>query len=232
MDNVLVSVVIPCFNERNFIRETVNRVRNASIPNKEIIVVDDCSTDGTRAIIRNEIEKEVIRVVYHRENMGKGAALRSGFRAAKGDIIIIQDADFEYDPNEYTKSIELISEGKADVVYGSRFAASEAHRVLYFWHTVGNKFLTLFSNMFTDLNLTDIMTGHKVFKKDIIDRIILKENRFGFESEITTKIAKLKCRIYEIGISYSGRTYAEGKKIGWKDGMKTLWCVVKYSLFG
>jgi len=231
MDSVVVSVVIPCFNERNSIQEIVNRVKNASIPDKEIIVIDDCSTDGTREIIRNEIEGEVTRVVYHQKNMGKGAALRSGFRVAKGDIVIIQDADFEYDPNEYTKSITLILEGKADVVYGSRFAASEGHRVLYFWHTVGNKFLTLFSNMFTDLNLTDMMTGHKVFKKDIIDRITLKENRFGFESEITAKIAKLKCRIYEVGISYSGRTYAEGKKIGWRDGIKALWCVVKYNLF-
>ena len=231
MDNVVVSVVIPCFNERDSIQEAVNRVKNVSIPNREIIVIDDCSTDGTREIIRNEVEREVTRVVYHQKNMGKGAALRSGFRVAKGDIVIIQDADFEYDPNEYTKSIKLIIEDKADVVYGSRFTASEAHRVLYFWHMIGNKFLTLFSNMFTDLNLTDIMTGHKVFKKDIIDRITLKENRFGFESEITTKIAKLRCRIYEIGISYSGRTYAEGKKIGWKDGIRVLWCVVKYSLF-
>lgn len=231
MDNVVVSVVIPCFNERDSIQETVNRVKNVSIPNKEIIVIDDCSTDGTREIIRNEIEGQVTRVVYHQKNMGKGAALRSGFRVAKGDIVIIQDADFEYDPSEYIKSIKLILEDKADVVYGSRFAASEVHRVLYFWHMIGNKFLTLFSNIFTDLNLTDIMTGHKVFKKDIIDRITLKENKFGFESEITIKIARLKCRIYEIGISYSGRTYAEGKKIGWKDGIRVLWCVVKYSLF-
>ncbi len=231
VDNVLVSIVIPCFNERDFIQEIVNRVKNASIPNKEIIVIDDCSTDGTREIVRNTIEGEVTRVVYHQKNMGKGAALRSGFRVAKGDIIIIQDADLEYDPDEYTKSIKLILEDKADVVYGSRFAASEGHRVLYFWHTVGNKFLTLFSNIFSDLNLTDMMTGHKVFKKDIIDKITIRENSFGFESEITAKIAKLRCRIYEVGISYSGRTYAEGKKIGWKDGIKALWCVVKYSLF-
>lgn len=231
VDNVLISIVIPCFNERDFIQEIVNRVKNVSIPNKEIIVIDDCSTDGTREIIRDEIEREVTRVVYHEKNMGKGAALRSGFRVTKGDIVIIQDADLEYDPNEYTKSIKLILEDKADVVYGSRFAASEGHRVLYFWHTGGNKFLTLFSNIFTDLNLTDMMTGHKVFKKDIIDKITIRENSFGFEPEITAKIAKLRCRIYEVGISYSGRTYAEGKKIGWRDGIKALWCVVKYNLF-
>ena len=231
VDNVLISIVIPCFDERDFIQEIVNKVKNASIPNKEIIVIDDCSTDGTREIIRNEIEREVTRVVYHEKNMGKGAALRSGFRVTKGDIVVIQDADLEYDPNEYTKSIKLILEDKADVVYGSRFVASEGHRVLYFWHTVGNKFLTLFSNMFTDLNLTDMMTGHKVFKKDIIDKITIRENSFGFEPEITAKIAKLRCRIYEVGISYSGRTYAEGKKIRWRDGIKALWCVVKYNLF-
>jgi len=203
MDNFLLSVVIPCFNEKDFIREIVDRVNSVSIINKEIILVDDNSTDGTREIIKNEIEKKVAKVIYHKENMGKGAALRSGFKEVKGDVVIVQDADLEYDPNEYQRLIKPIIDEKADVVYGSRFVGSQEHRVLYFWHMVGNKFLTLISNMFTNLNLTDLETCYKVFRKDVLDRISLQEDGFGFDPEITAKIAKLKCRIYEIGISYS-----------------------------
>ena len=232
MDNFLLSIVIPCFNEKEFIRELVDRVNSAPIANKEIILVDDNSNDGTKEIIKKEIEKKVAKVIYHKENMGKGAALRSGFKKAKGDIIIVQDADLEYDPGEYPRLIKPIVDGRADVVYGSRFIGSQEHRVLYFWHIIGNKFLTLISNMFTNLNLTDIETCYKVFKKDVLDRISLQEDGFGFDPEITAKIAKLKCSIYEIGISYSGRTYDQGKKIGWADGIKVLGAIIKYNLIG
>lgn len=228
--DAFLSIVIPCFNEREYIREIVSRVRNSPVPNKEIIIVDDGSTDGTREILKKEIEPKVENIIYHQKNAGKGAAIRSGVAIAGGDIIIIQDADLEYDPQEYPKLIKPILDGKADVVYGSRLIGSEAHRVLYFWHMVGNKFLTLLSNMITNLNFTDIETCYKVFRKDIIEQITIEENRFGFESEITAKIAKLGCRIYEVGISYSGRTYKQGKKVGWKDGVRTLWCILKYNL--
>jgi len=216
-EDTLISIVIPCYNEKDFISEIVNRINAVSALRKELIIVDDGSADGTREIIKNQIEQKVAKVIYHPRNMGKGAALRSGFSAVSGDIVIIQDADLEYDPSEYPKLIKPIKEGKADVVYGSRFVGSDEHRVLYFWHMVGNKLLTLISNIFTNLNLTDVETGYKVFKKDVIDRINIEENGFGFEAEITAKVAKLKCKIYEVGISYSGRTYYQGKKIGWKD---------------
>lgn len=232
LDNTLISIVMPCFNEREFIQKIVEKVKNSPIPNKEIIIVDDCSTDGTRQILKNEIEPKVTKVIYHEKNMGKGAALRTGLGQARGNIIIIQDSDLEYDPDEYPKLLKPIIEGKADVVYGSRFMGEEAHRVLYFWHMVGNKFLTLFSNMLTNLSLTDMETCYKVFRRrDVIDKITIEENEFGFEPEITAKVAKLKVRIYEVGISYSGRTYEQGKKVGWRDGMKTLCCIIKYNLF-
>lgn len=226
-----ISVVIPCYNENAFIKDIVKRVKSSPVGNLEIIIVDDCSTDGTREILKEEVEKEVDKVIYHDKNMGKGAALRTGFKHVSGEIIIIQDADLEYNPEEYPKLIRLIVEGKADVVYGSRFIGSEIHGVLFFWHMVGNKFLTLLSNMLTNLSFTDIETCYKVFRKNILDKIFIEENGFGFEPEITAKIAKLKVRICEVGISYSCRTYEEGKKIGWRDGIITLCCIFKYNLF-
>lgn len=226
-----VSIVVPCYNEKETIRQLVAAVRAAPIEDKEIIIVDDCSTDGTREILRTEIAPQVSAIVYHEQNQGKGAALRSGFQRATGDIVIIQDADLEYDPREYPKLLAPILEGRADVVYGSRFAGGEAHRVVYFWHMVANRTLTLASNMLTNFNLTDMETCYKVFRRDILSKITIEENRFGFEPEITAKISKLKCSIYEVGISYYGRTYAEGKKISTIDGFRTLYCIVKYNLF-
>ncbi len=224
-----LSVVVPIFNERNTIKEVYNRIRTVDI-DKEIILVDDCSTDGTGEIVKG-LAADDTKVYFHEKNMGKGAALQTGFKKATGEILIIQDADLEYDPSEYPKLIKPILEGKADVVYGSRFTGGEAHRVLFFWHMVGNKFLTLLSNMFTGLNLTDMETCYKVFRRDIYTKIIIEENRFGFEPEITAKIAKMNLRIYEVGISYAGRTYSEGKKITWRDGFSALRCVIKYNLF-
>lgn len=226
-----LSIVIPCYNEARTIRSIVDAVRASPYPSKEIIVVDDCSTDGTREILRSEVAALVEQVIYHEQNQGKGAALRSGIRAATGDVVVIQDADLEYDPNEYPLLVDPIAQNKADVVFGSRFAGSGPHRVLYFWHRVGNGFLTLLSNMFTNLNLTDMETCYKVFRREIIQGITIEENRFGFEPEITAKVAKTRCRIYEVGISYYGRTYEEGKKIGWKDGVRALYCILKYNLF-
>ena len=229
--STLISIVIPCFNEKNYILEIVNRVQSTEIPHKEIIIVDDGSTDGTRELLKSTLENKVAKIIFHEKNMGKGAALRDGFKAAQGDIILVQDADLEYDPHEYTMLLKPLLDGKADVVFGSRFVGGQEHRVLYFWHMVGNKFLTLLSNMLTNLNLTDMESGYKIFRKDILDQIHIKENRFGFEPEITAKVAKLKCRIYEIGVSYSGRTYQQGKKINWKDGLYAIYCIIKYNLF-
>ncbi|NCT66566.1 MAG: glycosyltransferase family 2 protein [Rhodanobacteraceae bacterium] len=226
-----LSIVIPCYNEERTIRAIVDAVRASPYASKEIIVVDDCSRDGTRAILEQEIAARVDRVIYHAVNQGKGAALRSGIAAATGDIVVIQDADLEYDPNEYPLLVEPILQGKADVVYGSRFMGGRPHRVLYFWHRVGNGLLTFVSNMFTNLDLTDMETCYKVFRREIIQAIAIEENRFGFEPEITAKVARTGCRIYEVGISYYGRTYAEGKKIGWKDGVRALYCIIKYNVF-
>ena len=230
-----LSVVIPVYNELRTISETIRQVENASLPNgieKELIIIDDFSTDGTRDLLK-KIEGGNRKVYYHDINQGKGAALRTGYSKCTGDIIIVQDADLEYDPNEYSKLITPIVEGEADIVYGSRFLGGDKHRVLYFWHSIGNKLLTLLSNMFADLNLTDMETCYKAFRKDIIDKITIEENRFGIEPEITAKIAELaraeKFKIYEVGISYKGRTYEEGKKIKMKDAFRAAWCIWKYN---
>ena len=224
-----VSIVIPCFNEANTIEYLVQAVLSAPLTNREIIIVDDYSTDGTREILRTKIDGLVDKIIYHESNQGKGAALRTGFSNVTGDVVIVQDADLEYNPQEYPELLKPILDGKADVVYGSRFHGGKEHRVIYFWHFKGNQFLTLLSNMFTNLNLTDMETCYKVFRIDILKKIKIQENRFGFEPEITAKIAQLGCRIYEVGISYSGRTYDEGKKISWKDGLRAIWCILKYN---
>ncbi len=230
---MILSVIIPCYNEIETIDGIIEAVHNGSHVDVEIIVVDDFSTDGTREKLENKIavSGKVSKIIYHQFNQGKGAALRSGIQVATGDLVIIQDADLEYDPGEYDRLIKPIQQGKADVVFGSRFAGGEAHRVLYFWHRIGNSFLTMLSNMFTNLDLTDMETCYKLFRREIIQKINIEENRFGFEPEITAKIAKMECRIYEVGISYYGRTYAEGKKIGWKDGVWAIFCIIKYNLF-
>jgi glycosyltransferase involved in cell wall biosynthesis len=226
-----LSIVIPVYNEVNTIEQVLDRVRRVPIE-KEIVVVDDCSTDGTRDRLKVLQQRDrILHVIFHEHNQGKGAALRTGFQATTGDIIIVQDADLEYDPSEYPKLITPIVNGKADVVYGTRFAGGESHRVLFFWHFVGNKLLTLLSNIFTDLNLTDMETGYKLFRREVLQRIHLEQNRFGFEPEVTAKIARLRVRLYEVGISYAGRTYEEGKKITWKDGVRAVWCILKYNLF-
>lgn len=224
-----LTVVIPCYNERGTIAAIVDAVGASSWPEQEIIVVDDCSTDGTRNILE-AMSGKIDRLILHDVNRGKGAAIRSGVAAATGDAVIIQDADLEYDPGEYGKLLEPIVQGKADVVYGSRFIGAEPHRVLYFWHRMGNGFLTLLSNMFTNLNLTDMETCYKVFRREVIQGIRIEEERFGFEPEVTAKIARGGFRVYEVGISYHGRTYEEGKKIGWRDGVRAVWCILKYNL--
>jgi glycosyltransferase involved in cell wall biosynthesis len=225
-----LSVVIPCYNEVDLVREVLDAVIAAPGPGKEIIVVDDCSTDGTRQLLEEHVDGKLAAVIYQEKNQGKGAALRAGFAAATGDIVIVQDADLEYDPRDFPIMIEPILSGQADVVYGSRFKGNRPHRVLYFWHRMGNGLLTFMSNMFTNLNLTDMETGYKAFRREVIQSIRIEENRFGFEPEITAKIARGRYRIYEVGIGYFGRTYLEGKKIGWKDGARAIWCILKYNL--
>jgi glycosyltransferase involved in cell wall biosynthesis len=238
-DALVLSVVIPVYNEHRTIHQILNRVRAVPI-NKQIIVVDDCSQDGTREILRELAERESgLTVVFHEVNQGKGAALRTGFKHATGDLVIVQDADLEYEPEQYPHLLQPIVEGKADVVFGSRFVG-ETHRVLYFWHSVANKGLTLLSNMFTNLNLTDMEVCYKVFRREIIQGITLRSNRFGFEPEVTAKVARFMlpdengqpraCRIYEIPVSYHGRTYREGKKIGIKDGFQALYCILRYAM--
>jgi glycosyltransferase involved in cell wall biosynthesis len=229
---MLLSIVIPCYNERKTILTLLERVRAAKLPSdvsREIIIVDDCSKDGTRDLLA-KLSGQDLSVVYHAKNQGKGAALRTGFKSAKGDVVVVQDADLEYDPEEYEKLLLPIIDGRADVVFGSRFLTTRERRVLYYTHFLVNRMLTFISDVFTNLNLTDMETCYKMFRKEILDKIAIQEDRFGFEPEITAKVSKLKCRIYEVGISYSGRTYEEGKKIGFKDGIRALWCIVKYNI--
>jgi len=224
-----LSVVIPCYNERATIAKLIAAVRAAPVAELEIIVVDDGSVDGSRALLETELVSQVDRLILHERNRGKGAALRTGFAAATGEIILVQDADLEYSPADYPSLLQPIIQGKADVVFGSRFMGGQAHRVVYFWHMVGNKLLTLFSNMCTNINLTDIETCYKAFRASVIRELDLREDRFGFEPEITARVAQAGCRIYEVGISYDGRTYAEGKKITWRDGIRALYAIVKYN---
>lgn len=226
-----LSIVIPIYNEIDYIATVIQRVQEVDLAgiDKELILVDDASTDGTRDLLLSMAGNN-LRVFLQDRNQGKGAALRRGFAEVTGDIVLIQDADLEYDPKEYPRLLEPILSGRADVVYGSRFSGGEPHRVLYFWHALGNRFLTLLSNALTNLNLTDMECCYKVFRREIIEKITIEENRFGFEPEVTAKVARLGCRIFEVGVSYAGRTYAEGKKIGWRDGVRAIWCILKYNL--
>ena len=225
-----LSIVIPCYNEVATLEKVIDAVLKSPVGSKEVIIVDDGSTDGTSDLIRNKLEQRVARVIFHEKNQGKGAALRSGFAVATGDVVLVQDADLEYDPRDYDSLLAPIAAGKADVVYGSRFAGGEAHRVFFFWHYTVNRGLTLLSNILTNLNLTDMEIGYKAFRREVLQKITIEENRFGFEPEITAKVARLHCRVYEVGVSYSGRTYSEGKKIGWRDGVHAIWCILKYNL--
>ena len=227
--NFTLSIIIPCYNEINTISDLIKKVKSSTIKSKEIIIIDNCSNDGTREFLNN-LKDESLTIVLNKRNIGKGGSLAKGFALASGNITLVQDADLEYDPSEYEKLIDPILNDQADVVYGSRFMGEAPHRVLYFWHRVGNGFLTLLSNILTDINLTDMETCYKVFRTSIIKSINIKERGFGVEPEITAKIARLNCRIYEVGISYFGRTYEEGKKVGWKDGLVAIWCIFKYNL--
>ncbi|WP_231901489.1 glycosyltransferase family 2 protein [Prochlorococcus sp. MIT 1303] len=227
---MMLSIIIPCYNESKTIISLIEAVKKSPVKKREIIIVDDGSKDGTRDIL-GELNDPEVRVIFHAQNQGKGAALRTGFNEAKGDICIVQDADLEYDPQEFQIVIQPILDGKADVVFGSRFQGGRPHRVVYFWHRIGNGLLTLMSNFFTDLNLSDMETCYKAFRREVIQSINIKENRFGFEPEVTAKISKMNIRIYEVGISYYGRTYDEGKKIGWKDGIRAIYCILKYNLW-
>ena len=226
-----ISILIPCYNEEKTIEKITNKILDLKDLNLEIIIVDDNSTDSSRSIIDTKLKDKIHKLILNDNNYGKGYSIRKGIEAATGEVLIIQDADLEYDPKDYQKLLEPFKLGVADVVYGSRFIGSDKKRVLYFWHTLGNKILTLLSNIFTNLNLSDMEVGYKVFKTDIIKNIDLKENRFGFEPEVTAKIAKRSLRLYEVGISYYGRKYNEGKKITWKDGFSAIRCIFKYNLF-
>jgi len=226
-----LSIIIPCFNERPTIMQLIEAVRQSPVISKQLVIVDDGSTDGSRELLASLTQSSDLKILFHSQNMGKGAALRTGFAAADGDICIVQDADLEYDPQEFPLVIQPILDGKADVVYGSRFQGGRPHRVVYFWHRVGNGFLTLMSNIFTDLNLTDMETCYKAFRREVIQSLSIRENRFGFEPEITAKISRRGLRIYEVGISYYGRTYIEGKKIGWRDGVRAIYCILKYNVW-
>ena len=226
-----ISIIIPCFNEVDTIEKIVEKVKSQNQYEKEIIIIDDFSTDGTREVIKRRLNEKIDKLLLNSKNFGKGYSVRQGIEISTGDIILIQDADLEYDPSDYSKLIEPIKNGYADVVYGSRFVGSEEKRVLFFWHSIGNFILTFLSNMFSNLNLTDMENCYKVFRSEIIKNIKLYENRFGFEPEITAKIAKKKYRIYEVGVKYYGRTYEQGKKIGWKDGFSAIKCIIKYNLF-
>ena len=228
---MLVTVLIPCFNEKKTITKVVDRVNDIKDLNLEIIIIDDNSNDGTRDLLKDKIKDKVSRIIFNNKNYGKGYCIRKGIEASNGDVILIQDADLEYDPSDYQKLIKPIESGVADVVYGSRFLGGEEKRVLFFWHTLGNKLLTIFSNMFTNLNLTDMEVGYKLFRSEILKDINLVENRFGIEPEVTAKISKKKIRIFEVGISYYGRKYEDGKKITWKDGFSAIRCIIKYNLF-
>ena len=228
---MLLSVIIPCFNEKDTIERIVDKINKLENLNLEIIIIDDDSNDGTRDILKDKIEGDVSKIIFNDSNYGKGYCVKKGIEASNGDIILIQDADLEYDPSDYAKLVKPIEKGVADVVYGSRFLGGEEKRVLFFWHTLGNKFLTILSNMFSNLNLTDMEVGYKLFRSNIIKDINLLENRFGFEPEITAKISKKKIRIFEVGISYYGRKYEDGKKVTWKDGISAIRCIVKYNLF-
>ena len=225
-----LSIIIPCYNEESTISQIINKITEVVSFPYEIIVIDDCSTDKTRSILENDLNSKITKLILNPKNSGKGYSLRQGIKEASGEIILIQDADLEYDPNDYKKLIEPINNGYADVVYGSRFTGAEHKRVLYFWHMIGNKFLTILSNMFTNLNLTDMEVGYKVFKSEILKNVRLEENRFGFEPEITAKIAKKNLRVYEVGITYHGRKYSEGKKITWRDGFSAIRCIILYNL--